>query len=484
MNTTTAERPVVWSIAGHDNAGLAGLAADIKTIHCLDAHPCPIATALTAQNNHLVEAIHPSSAHLLDQQWNTAPAPQAIKIGMLASIEQMAWLSRQLKDQHVPVVWDPVMVTSSGHHLLPDGWLTHLESLLPSVDLITPNWPELSALTGLPVNSSEDVIQAAHQLRIRGAQAVLVTGGHGPGDTARDYFSDSKQSFWLHSPKSDNPNTRGTGCVLSAAIATSLAQGHRLTDAVVIGKMVINQAIDAGLPVAGAQGTLVVNGLHHQEQYLPMLTPTVDWQSTTFPDCADQPLGLYPIVDRAEWLAQLLPLGISTIQLRIKDLTGKALRKEIQQAIAISQKHKARLFINDHWSLAIELGAYGVHLGQEDLEQADLKAIAAAGLRLGISTHCHHEVARAHAIRPSYLACGPVYATTSKNMPWVPQGIPNLKNWIDTMSSYPWVAIGGINHSNISQIAETGTSGIAMISAITQSTEPQKAVQKLLTKSN
>ena len=121
----------------------------------------------------------------------------------------------------------------------------------------------------------------------------------------------------------------------------------------------------------------------------------------SFSDCSETPLGLYPIVDRAEWLNRLLPLGVTTLQLLIKDLTGQHLSDEIAKAVHFAKEYHCRLFINDHWQLAIEHNAYGVHLGQEDIKTADLDAIHQAGLRLGISSHCYYEVARANTLNPS-----------------------------------------------------------------------------------
>ena len=198
-----------------------------------------------------------------------------------------------------------------------------------------------------------------------------------------------------------------------------------------------------------------------------------------FPDIGDTPLGLYPIVERAAWLEQLLPLGVSTIQLRVKDLIGQALEDEICLAIAIATRYQCRLFINDYWQLAIQHGAYGVHLGQEDLAEAQIQQIRRAGLRLGISTHCHFEVAKAHAYRPSYIAYGPVFPTKSKDMPWVPQGVKGLAYW-QKLLDYPLVAIGGIDLESAKDIHALGVSGIGMISQITQAQDPIAVTNALL----
>jgi len=136
-----------------------------------------------------------------------------------------------------------------------------------------------------------------------------------------------------------------------------------------------------------------------------------------------QRLGLYPVVDSVEWIARLLDVGVRTIQLRIKDKPHEAVEGEIIDAIALGHRHQARLFINDYWRLAIKHQAYGVHLGQEDLQATDLEAIHAAGLRLGVSTHDDQEIEVAQQVQPSYIALGHVFPTQTKQMPSSPHGL-------------------------------------------------------------
>lgn len=197
-----------------------------------------------------------------------------------------------------------------------------------------------------------------------------------------------------------------------------------------------------------------------------------------FPSCGNSPLGLYPVVDSPEWLEKLLPLGVTTIQLRIKNITGKQLELQIQQSIQLAQRYNARLFINDYWQLAIKYGAYGVHLGQEDVITADSTAIYQAGLRLGISTHSPFEIKRALAFKPSYLAFGPIYPTTTKIMPYEPQGIARLHHWVEALDC-PVVAIGGINQQRLPKILATGVSGLAVLSAITKAQDPVTVAKHL-----
>ena len=183
-----------------------------------------------------------------------------------------------------------------------------------------------------------------------------------------------------------------------------------------------------------------------------------------FLNCGNTPLGAYPLVDRADKLEILFSLGITTAQLRVKDLKNEALEKEIIKAIKISNKYNARLFINDFWELAIKHKAYGIHLGQEDLIDADLEAIHKANIRLGLSTHTTKEIEMALEIEPSYLAIGPIFETTSKIVNYDTVGIEELKKWSQNVP-YPIVAIGGINLDNIQDIIEIpSVNGIAMIS--------------------
>lgn len=191
-------------------------------------------------------------------------------------------------------------------------------------------------------------------------------------------------------------------------------------------------------------------------------------------------LGLYPVVDSAVWIARLLDAGVTTLQLRIKDLPDERVNADIAAAVALGKKYGARLFINDYWRLAIKHDAYGVHLGQEDLDTADLAAIHRAGLRLGVSTHDDAELARAIAIRPSYIALGHIFPTQTKVMPSAPQGLSELKRHVAGLSSYPTVAIGGISIERVPAVLDCGVGGVAVVSAITRATDWRQATAELL----
>lgn len=181
----------------------------------------------------------------------------------------------------------------------------------------------------------------------------------------------------------------------------------------------------------------------------------------------------YLIVDSADWIARLVPLGVKLVQLRIKDRTPSEIRAEIQRAKAICATHRCQLIINDYWQLAIEEGCDFIHLGQEDLAVADLSAIRKAGLKLGLSTHDEAELATALAASPDYIALGPVYPTILKKMPWAPQGLDRLREWKDRIGPLPLVAIGGLNLDRIAGVFENGADSAAVVTDITLNTDPE-----------
>jgi thiamine-phosphate pyrophosphorylase len=192
-------------------------------------------------------------------------------------------------------------------------------------------------------------------------------------------------------------------------------------------------------------------------------------------------LGLYPVLPTAEWVERVAGFGVKTIQLRRKSAEPAAeLASEIARSVAAGRKHDARVFINDHWQAALEAGAYGVHLGQEDVHTADLHAIAAAGLRLGLSTHGYYEMLTALHFRPSYIALGAVFATTTKVMPTAPQGLARLARYVRLLDGVvPILAIGGISGEVLPEVLATGVKSAAVVRAVTEAADPAAATASL-----
>jgi thiamine-phosphate pyrophosphorylase len=190
------------------------------------------------------------------------------------------------------------------------------------------------------------------------------------------------------------------------------------------------------------------------------------------------PIGFYPVVPTAAWVERLLSWGVRTIQLRIKaaDHTPAKIAIEVIAAVEAGKAVEgAQVFINDHWQIAMSADAYGVHLGQEDLDTADIEALRSAGIRLGLSTHTPAELARAKAVQPSYLAIGPIYPTTLKVMPYEPVGLERLAEWAKQTAPYPVVAIGGISLERMPGVLACGVDGVAVVSAVTLAADPHRA---------
>ena len=190
------------------------------------------------------------------------------------------------------------------------------------------------------------------------------------------------------------------------------------------------------------------------------------------------PIGFYPVVPTAAWVVRLLGWGVRTIQLRIKtaDHTPAEISAQIIAAIEAGKAVPgAQVFINDHWQLALAANAYGVHLGQEDLDTADIETLRSADIRLGLSTHTPAELARAKAVQPSYLAIGPIYPTTLKVMPYEPVGLTRLAEWAKLAAPYPVVAIGGISLERLPGVLACGVDGVAVVSAVTLAADPRQA---------
>lgn len=498
-------KPIVWSIAGSDSGGGAGIQADLLTFADLGCHGCTAITANTAQNTTEVAAINAVPLQTLTSQLEALQRdlfPAAIKIGLLANAEQVAavaeFLRALLQIEKIPIVYDPVAVATSGA-VLTEGSTGDvvIDKLFPLCDLITPNLHELEWLARAPVRDAGQISAAVRQLGETGCRAVLVTGGHREvveGEIA-DLLWDGKQADWFIGRKIVSGNNHGTGCTLSSAIAACLALGYPLRDTCVVAKAYVQRGLRLGKgdEIGSGAGPVGHCGWPVELRDFPeILLPNEDRAKAyghshdpgkyPFEKNFDAPdtssLGLYPVVDSVAWLEKLAELGVRTLQLRIKN-PGIGLREQVGRAVAIGRKYKLRLFINDYWQLAIDCGAYGVHLGQEDMQSADLGAIKNAGLKLGISTHGFYELLRAYRYRPSYLAIGAIFATDTKDMSEQLQGTEKLVRMAALLPDYPLVAIGGIDLRRAPAVAAAGVGSIAVVSAVTRADDYRQAVAQL-----
>ncbi|MBL0710147.1 MAG: thiamine phosphate synthase [Colwellia sp.] len=556
-------KPIKWTISGSDCSGGAGIAADIKTGHGLGVEVCHLITANTVQNSQQLFSVNPTPVALLQQQVDALikdKPPSVIKIGLLANVQQVLWLTNTLKQLKqlaqltqnkttLITVFDPVGQASVGGILSP---LTvhQLSPLLTYIDVITPNIPEAKALAQL--NNENNVARLAkkiyHDFSIN---SVIIKGGHSVAINAdgsingnKDYSTDycyhqlnqlaqdnqanqhHSISYQLRSPRIVTNYSHGGGCSFASAIAAFFAHGYLIRDAFTLSKAFINQGLSASSLQSSAQqhnyyGAFEAKGWPTRAKDFPQVVSNDDVdvgsRQETKPllngfaslQLGESKLGLYPVIDSLYWLERLLPLGLNIIQLRVKNLAKKELEQVISQAVELAKNYKTRLFINDHWQLAIKYGAYGVHIGQEDLADADLTLIRQAGLRLGISTHGCYEFLLAQQLQPSYLAVGAIFPTKTKDMTGQIQGVDNLKQLLalrgenvhlgnvhlgnillgnntnrklnnnQNNSTYiPVVAIGGINLTNAIDVLATGADSIAVVTAITEAEQPEHAVKE------
>jgi thiamine-phosphate pyrophosphorylase len=186
----------------------------------------------------------------------------------------------------------------------------------------------------------------------------------------------------------------------------------------------------------------------------------------------------YPIVPDLAWLERLVPLGIKTVQLRLKVAAPERVRHEIAESLKVCARHGCQLIVNDYWQEALALGADYIHLGQEDLAAADVGAIHAKGVRLGISTHSAEELAVALAARPDYVALGPIYETKLKVMKWAPQGLARLAEWKGRIGALPLVAIGGITPERADGVVAAGADSVAVITDFFTHPDPVARVRQ------
>jgi len=186
---------------------------------------------------------------------------------------------------------------------------------------------------------------------------------------------------------------------------------------------------------------------------------------------------VYPIVDSAAWIRRLLPTGVRLVQLRVKDRPVGELRAEIRESRGLCTRAGAQLVVNDHWQLALEEACDFVHLGQGDLDTADVPALRRAGVRIGISTHDEAELARALDHAPDYIALGPIYPTLLKVMAFAPQGLGRIGEWKRRIGAIPLVAIGGITLERLAGVLAAGADSAAVVTDIVRNAQPEKHME-------
>lgn len=483
-------RPKVLVVAGLDSGGGAGITADTLTVHDNGGYALACTTALTAQSLKKVASVVPTddaifkeSLDLVVQDWNELP--KAVKVGLVSAQSTLDILLKFLKTKlkGVPVVWDPVLTATAGH-LKSADLKTNLDKILDLTTIFTPNIPEALELASWTEQDLKDkgVKELASFFLKKGLKSILIKGGHGFSENrSSDYFCDGKTEFFMESYRKPGDGAHGGGCALSSALAALIAQGYELHDAAVVAKSyVFNGILNPAIEDNEYRPPIGHNGFTDNIKFMPRINESgFPTSAMPFAPCPFK-MGLYPVVDDIKWIERLLVIGVKTIQLRIKD-KREDLYEQIQRAVQLGKRYKARVFIDDHYELAIKAGAYGVHLGMEDLRTADIEKIRTSGLRLGVSTHGMYELLKAVALKPSYIALGHIFPTQTKVMPSKPQGVSRLAFMAKLLDGIiPTVAIGGIKYDSLTEILNTNVGSVAVVTAITKAEDPLVETQKWL----
>jgi hydroxymethylpyrimidine kinase/phosphomethylpyrimidine kinase/thiamine-phosphate diphosphorylase len=437
----------VLSIAGLDPTGCAGLLLDTQVISQLGAKPLGLATCLTSQTSAGVTEVFPVDERTIKAQLESVfkeHSVDAIKIGLVANQDQALTIFHALSTYAGPVIFDPVFRPTLGANFMgQEEWQGIFRILSPLCTLFTLNKDEYQLCN--------DEMEG---------RTWIYTGGDDQGGFADDQFIGPNLQFTMRTKRLAR-SVRGTGCALTSSIAYAASQGMPPHESAVFAKGVVHKAIrnSSKTNLGEILGPFSKNldpddfPAIPNTHLLPAFAPL------------DFDMGPYPIVSSLQQLQAMKEAGAKIVQLRIKNETTEHLDEIINSAIQLCRGTSCHLFINDHWRLAIKHGAYGIHLGQEDLQLADLRVIQAAGIRLGISTHDYYEAAIAHGLQPSYVALGPIFPTTCKSMKFGPQGMGRIAQW-KKMLPYPLVAIGGLKEEHIVPIREIGPNGMAVISDV------------------
>ena len=402
----------------------------------------------------------------VSDHWENEPV--LIKVGALNKswqIEEIINLKHRLKD--VFLLYDPVISTSRGKNFLNDELINIIKhKFLNKIDLLTPNIEEVYKFSEIQINSFDDFKKARDKLNIK---SILIKGGH--YKEHYDYFSNLTDSFFLKSKFFDH-SFRGTGCSLSSLIIRGLSEGLYLEDAVVWAKAILSKNL---------KNLTKYIELIKLDPDLPQISFDGQFEVTKFCSLKFNETTFYPIVSSFIELEKIVDTGINLVQLRIKEESTSHIQFEIKKCLEICRKYKVLLFVNDYWELAIDGNVDGIHLGFEDLKNADLKKIQNSGLFLGLSSHSYLEGAYASQFNPSYIALGPIYNTTLKRMKYKPQGENALRAWVNIFQK-PVVAIGGITLDNCDSLLKIKPGFISVVQDINKSKDPRERVNGWLNK--
>lgn len=486
------------TIAGSDPSGGAGIQADLKTFSALGVYGATAITAVTVQNTQSVKYVHKLPPQVVYDQIAAVMEDvtvDAVKIGMVNDAETLDAIVRALTAYKPKfLVVDPVMVSTSGCALMqPDALAIMKERLLPMADLVTPNLPEAWTLAGTDT-SVDDAAQAILRL---GVKALLIKGGHAEGNTKTDYLyiykGEGVKRVEFTAETIDTPNTHGTGCTLSSAIAALLACGNGLEDAVRQAKEYLTEALKAGAGVHVGRGhgpvchfyadrVMRLCGYKVVRYDLKTLKPK-DLETASRLQFITHFTDKYSYYDSA---MMALEGGCRWIQLRMKDADEPEIERVVRLILPECRRRGAVFVIDDHVELALRVGADGVHLGKNDMPVDEARRLAGDGFIIGGTANTFEDVQRLAAQGADYIGCGPFRFTTTKKNLAPMLGLEGYKRILSQMKEcgmgLPLVAIGGITSDDIPQLMAAGVSGIALSGSVLRAEQPVEEMRRVVEK--
>lgn len=471
----------VLSIAGSDSSGGAGIQADIKTILSNGCYAMSAITALTAQNTQDVKAICETTPSFLEKQIEAVCEdimPDAVKIGMVSSEALIRVIASGIRRYDLKnVVVDPVMVSTSGCKLLSDGAIDSLvDDLFPLATIITPNIPEAELLTGEKISSAQDMERVGRMLAGKYNIAVLIKGGHRICD-ANDLLIIDNKVHWYEGIHIENENTHGTGCTLSSAISSFLAKGCDLPESVYRAKLYISRALFYGINLGKGSGPL-------NHGWNVMQNESIAWAKSAI----RKSLALYAVTDRSflkgrslyEQVEEALAGHATMIQLREKNMDTDAFLASAREIKQLTDTYHVPLIINDNVMVAKLVNADGVHIGQDDMDVKEARALLGENKIIGVSAHNIEEALCAEKNGADYIGVGAVFGTSTKSNT-TPVSYDQLTAICNAVS-IPVVAIGGICEDNIEQLSGSGISGVAIVSGIFSAEDIEQQTKKMYLK--
>lgn len=483
----------VLTIAASDSGGGAGIQADLKTFAALGVYGMSVITALTAQNTLGVRGIAGTAPEFVIGQLDAVKTDmqiEAMKTGMLFSEEIILALADYWQHTRKPwMVVDPVMVATSGDHLIEEGAVRALrEKLLPMADVLTPNQDEAGVLTGYRLETIDDVYKAGRDLLRLGCKTVVITGvktRHSFGDF---YFKGSYRRVY-ESEYIETSHTHGTGCSFSAALAAWLAKGRQLPEAVRLAQLFVNRGLYYAFAVGQGSGPL-----NHMAAFYPccLTDPALcelkgemyKEEKSRFEEL-DKPLVNVIVggeeqvdIDYYQLCADLVKAGAGLIQYRQKQGDSSLLLRQAAEIKKACKNYGALLVVNDRVDIALACDADGVHLGQDDLPVKTARAILGPDKIIGVSAGNVAEALRAQDEGADYIGVGPSYTTQSKQVSRPAGGAAQIAD-VYNHTDIPIVAIGGVNAENAAPLIRAGACGAAVISYVRNAADPAAAVRRL-----